>query len=308
MAVNVRLNRYNLGAGDFVTPGMQLHYVAEAKPDEPAVIRIHSDGSEERISWSELDKLTNQMAWMLMDKGVRPDSTVLVSYPNSIEHICANYAIWKTGACYMPVSCRTSAEELLELQTLLSPAAALTDIDVDEKVFKCGMDELREACSGYPEDMTPDVISNPNIINASGGSTGKPKLIRQKIPCGHSDGSLKSWFDVSGMDFDQIQLLAGPLFHGAPHIAAMNGLFTGGTLILPPSLCPDILVECVEKYKVQFIQTVPTLMHRIIKMAGLKKESFASLQALCHTGGVCSEWLKRAWLEILPPEKIYEIR
>lgn len=307
MAVNVRLNRYNLGAGDFVTPGMQLHYVAEAKPDEPAVIRIHSDGSEERISWSELDKLTNQMAWMLMDKGVRPDSTVLVSYPNSIEHICANYAIWKTGPCYMPVSCRTSAEELLELQTLLSPAAALTDIDVDEKVFKCGMDELREACSGYPEDMTPDVISNPNIINASGGSTGKPKLIRQKIPCGHSDGSLKSWFDVSGMDFDQIQLLAGPLFHGAPHIAAMNGLFTGGTLILPPSLCPDILVECVEKYKVQFIQTVPTLMHRIIKMAGLKKESFASLQALCHTGGVCSEWLKRAWLEILPPEKIYEM-
>ena len=45
---------------------MQLHYVAQAKPDEPAVIHVKDGGTEERISWSELDRLTSRMAWMLM--------------------------------------------------------------------------------------------------------------------------------------------------------------------------------------------------------------------------------------------------
>ena len=110
MSEGVRLNKYNLGESDFVTPGMQLHYVAQAKPDEPAVIHVKDGGTEERISWSELDRLTSRMAWMLMDHGVGPKSTVLCTYPNGIEHIAANLAIWKTGAAYMPTSHRTSPE------------------------------------------------------------------------------------------------------------------------------------------------------------------------------------------------------
>lgn len=104
MAETVRLNKYNRSSSDFVTPGMQLHYVAQVKPDETAAIVVHKDWQEERISWSELDKLSSRIAWMLMDKGVGQNSTVLVSYPNTIEHIAANFAIWKTGACYMPIS------------------------------------------------------------------------------------------------------------------------------------------------------------------------------------------------------------
>ena len=162
MAETVRLNKYNRSSSDFVTPGMQLHYVAQVKPDETAAIVVHKDWQEERISWSELDKLSSRIAWMLMDKGVGQNSTVLVSYPNTIEHIAANFAIWKTGACYMPISWRTPPEELLELQKLLCPSAALTDIDVTETMFKCGMSELAEACAGYPDEMPPDVISNHN--------------------------------------------------------------------------------------------------------------------------------------------------
>ena len=77
--------------------------------------------------------------------------------------------------------------------------------------------------------------------------------------------------------------------------------------MLPQSLCPDFLTECIEKYGIEFIQTVPTLMYRILKMPGLKKETFSRLEALCHTGGVCSEWLKRAWLKLISPEKLYEM-
>ncbi|MBP3539513.1 MAG: AMP-binding protein, partial [Oscillospiraceae bacterium] len=32
-----------------------------------------------------------------------------------------------------------------------------------------------------------------------------------------------------------------------------------------------------------------------------------SIEAFCHTGGVCSKDLKREWLEIIEPEKLYEL-
>ena len=174
----------------------------------------------------------------------------------------------------MPTSHRTSPEELLELQELLSPAAALTDIDGRREGLQVRHGRaprgllrlLRRGCR-------PTSSRTPNIINASGGTTGKPKLIKQNIPCGHSDGSIGSWFQVSGMAMDQTQLLAGALFHGAPHIAAMNGLFSGGTLVIPSTFCPEGLVECIEKYKVQFMQTVPTLMHRIIKTPASRRRA-----------------------------------
>ncbi|MFR6426258.1 MAG: hypothetical protein ACLUNO_12580 [Oscillospiraceae bacterium] len=42
-------------------------------------------------------------------------------------------------------------------------------------------------------------------------------------------------------------------------------------------------------------------------MPGFRKEDLASIEVLCHTGGVCSQDLKREWLEIIPPERLYEL-
>lgn len=52
---------------------------------------------------------------------------------------------------------------------------------------------------------------------------------------------------------------------------------------------------------------VPTLMQRISRMPGFRKEDLASIEVLCHTGGVCSQDLKREWLQIIPPERLYEM-
>ena len=52
---------------------------------------------------------------------------------------------------------------------------------------------------------------------------------------------------------------------------------------------------------------VPTLMQRIIRLPDFRKEDLASLKAMSHTGGICSRDLKLQWLEIIPPERLYEI-
>ncbi len=52
---------------------------------------------------------------------------------------------------------------------------------------------------------------------------------------------------------------------------------------------------------------VPTLMQRILRLPDFNPDDLESLEVFCHTGGVCSRDLKKKWIDILSPEKVYEI-
>ena len=136
--------------------------------------------------------------------------------------------------------------------------------------------ELRTLCAGCPADMPPDVLAIPNLANCSGGTTGKTKVIEQDMPAGESDEGLRTWFAVSGMRFEMRQLLAGPLFHGAPHSAAFNGLYCGNTLVMPAKLDAETIVRLIKKYHIEYVQMVPTLMQRIGPRPASRKKCRAS--------------------------------
>lgn len=300
-------NKFNRGQSDFVTAGMQLKYVSDCKPNDTAIIYIDKNDEPHEITWHQLHVQSNRLAWMLKRESIGPGTVVMVAWPNSIEHIIATFAIWKAGACYLPVSDKIACKELFEVSEMINASAAFTECDIPEVALTFNKLMMYDAMKGQPEEMPEDIMSNPNMISMSGGTSGKPKLIRQNMPSGISDEIFKMWFQMSGMDFEQKQLLVGPLFHGAPHTAAFNGLFSGNTLVIPRNLCPENIIKLVKKYRIEYIQIVPILLSRIVKQAGVKKEDFASIKALCHTSGYCSDWLKEKWMDLLSPEKIYEI-
>ena len=97
-------NKFNLGTSNFVTPGKQLEYVSECKPDSTAVICLDKEQNCSVITWHQLHVYSSQLAWYLIENEIGPGSIVLTMFPNSIEHIIAVFAIWKAGACYMPMS------------------------------------------------------------------------------------------------------------------------------------------------------------------------------------------------------------
>lgn len=300
-------NKYNIGRHNFVTPGKQLQYVAESKPDQTAIISIDKEERVSKITWNELHVCSNQLAWMLKEKGAQSGTVILDAFPNGIEHMIAALAIWKAGACYFPLSHKSSEKEIEEISSVVSPFGAFSDFHMPGAGFCIGNKEIYDVMKKYPKEMPPDMRADPNMITLSGGTSGKLKCIRQNIPSGMSDEILKTWFQISGMQFDQRQLLVGPMFHGAPHTAAFNGIFCGNTLVIPRNLCAENIVRMIKEYEIEFIQMVPTLMSRIAKLPDIKKEDFASITALCHTGGFCPVHLKRLWIDLLAPEKIYEI-
>ena len=300
-------NIFNTGTESFFTPGTQLASIARVKPDAPAVIYVSPENKESVMTWRELHELSNRIAWYLLGQGIGPGKSVLAALPNIPTHIALAFGIWKTGACYVPVSNRAPQRNLMEICACVSPALVITNRKKPDGYPGLSTAELRTLCAGCPADMPPDVLAIPNLANCSGGTTGKTKVIEQDMPAGESDEGLRTWFAVSGMRFEMRQLLAGPLFHGAPHSAAFNGLYCGNTLVMPAKLDAETIVRLIKKYRIEYVQMVPTLMQRISRMPGFRKEDLASIEVLCHTGGVCSQDLKREWLEIIPPERLYEM-
>ena len=298
-------NIFNTGTESFFTPGTQLASIARVKPDVPAVIYVSPENKESVMTWRELHELSNRIAWYLLDQGIGPGKSVLAALPNIPTHFALAFGIWKTGACYVPVSNRAPQRNLMEICSCVSPALVITNRKKPDGYPGLSTAELKTLCAGCPADLPPDVLAIPNLANCSGGTTGKTKVIEQDMPAGESDEGLRTWFAVSGMRFEMRQLLAGPLFHGAPHSAAFNGLYCGNTIVMPAKLDAETIVQLIKKYRIEYVQMVPTLMQRISRMPGFRKEDLASLEVLCHTGGVCSQDLKREWLQIIPPERLY---
>lgn len=259
------------------------------------------------MTWRALDELSSQIAWYLLDQGITSGKSVVVALPNIPTHIALAFGIWKAGACYVPVSDRLPRRNLLEICKCVSPSLVVTNRWKPSNYSSLSSSQLKELCQDYSCEMPPDILAVPNLANCSGGTSGKIKVILQNMPAGGSDEELESWFAMTGMTFEMRQLLAGPLFHGAPHSVAFNGLYCGNTLYMPSCFDQRAIVALIKKYQIEYVQLVPTLMQRIIKMPDFNPEDLSSLKVFCHTGGVCSADLKKEWFHILPPEKIYEI-
>lgn len=307
MSTTEHFNLFNPEDNGFFTPGKQLENIARVKPDEPALIYISPENKESVTTWRQLEVLSNRIAWYLIEQGIQPGKSVIAALPNIPTHIALAFGIWKAGGCYVPISSRVPQRNMAEICRCVAPSLVVTNRKKPEGYQSLSTAELRSLCENYPDTLPPDILAIPNLSNCSGGTTGKTKVIQQNTAAGESGPGLHRWFRYSGMAFEQRQLLAGPLFHGAPHTAAFNGLYSGNTLVMPSSFDAADIVRLIKKYQIEYVQMVPTLMQRIIKLPDFHKEDLASLKAMSHTGGICSRDLKLQWLEIIPAERLYEI-
>lgn len=307
MSMTEHFNYFNKAEESFFTPGKQLANIARVKPDAPAIIYISPENREVVMTWRALELLSNRIARYFIGQGIKPGKSVIVALPNIPTHIAIAFGIWKAGGCYVPVSSRVPQKNMLDICECISPSLVITNRWKPTGYKSLNSNEVKAFSENYSGKMPPDILAVPNLANCSGGTTGKTKVIEQLMPAGDTDEGLKHWFTISGMGFEMRQLLAGPLFHGAPHTAAFEGLYCGNTLIMPSCLDAAPIVALIKKYEIEFVQMVPTLMQRIIQLPDFNPDDLKSLKALCHTGGICSADLKRAWLSVLPPERIYEM-
>jgi bile acid-coenzyme A ligase len=220
--------------------------------------------------------------------------------PNGVEYYVACAAIWKLGATPAPVSAALPTIELAALVELADPPL-LVGVDLPGRPsVPAGFD-----ASGYDDGALPDRWAATWKAPTSGGSTGRPKLILSGTPA-LVDPTVAA---VPYMPRDGVQLVPGPLYHNGPFIYSMRGLLGGQSLVVMERFDAERALALVEQHRVTWMLLVPTMMQRIWRLPDAVRTSYdvSSIESVLHLGAPCPEWLKRAWIDWLGPDRVVEV-
>jgi bile acid-coenzyme A ligase len=233
---------------------------------------------------------------------VRQSDYVTIVLPNSIEFLQAAIAAWKLGAVPQPLP--TSLPDV-ELEGLLAlrPRALLVGRSDPRG-------EIPSVAAGFTPDPAlsdaplPEAVSPVWKAMASGGSTGRPKLIEAG-----SDSRYDAAFFGAGLGVTEgdTTLVSVPMSHNTGMLGATVGLLLGH-LVVMPRFDPAEFLRLITEHRVNFLATVPTIMHRLLPVYRANPDAYdlSSIKRFWHVGAPCPPTVKEAWIEILGPDRLWE--
>jgi bile acid-coenzyme A ligase len=278
--------------------GMLLSAWAAVQPDAMAM----AIGGQV-YSFAQMDAAANRLARHLLEAGMTAGEKAVVSMPNRAELIQAIFALWKIGAVPAVISYRLSAQEFGEIVDLAGPFCVIGD-DSTHATGRRFINAGQPLPAGISAAPLPPAVSTPGKILASGGSTGRPKLIIDPIA--------SVWGRDKAVPYRPpgVTLLnAGPIYHTAPFAFCAVGMAEGSHIVCMEKFDPADWLAQVERYRPSLVCVVPTMMSRIAKLPPdvLAKADLSSIKLLLHVAAACPAEIKRWWIDRLGPEKIYEV-
>ena len=295
--------------------GVQISALASLAPDEPAVT---CDGRT--LTRGELDRSTNRLARAYAARGVGVGDYVTMVLPNSIEWIQAAVACWKLGAVPQPLSARLPDAELAGLLEL-RPPTLLVGREGDRLLGAVGRSgsptewpshpEITSVPAGFTPDpefsdeALPEAVSPVWKAMGSGGSTGRPKLIESG---GDSRIPAAIGYPLGAQEGDTT-LVPVPLSHNTGFTTATIALLMRHHLVLMSRFEPEKFLRLIGDHGVTFLTTVPTIMQRALPVYHDDPDAYdlSSLRRFWHLGAPCPPAIKQAWIDLLGPEKVWEL-
>jgi bile acid-coenzyme A ligase len=277
--------------------GRAFAWHAERDPERVAV--RHDDDA---ISYAALDRRANRLARAFAARGVAAGSLVTLALPNSIEFFAACLATWRLGATPQPVSSRLPERERRAIVELAQPALVVGAPAGEEHAFP-SVPLGFEPDTDVPDAPLPDSVAREVRCMTSGGSTGRPKLIVDLVAATCDPEAAEN-----GMRAGGTTLVPGPLYHAGPFMTSWQQLLCGGTVVLMTRFDAESALALIERHRVEWVLFVPTMMQRIWRLPEAVRNRFdlSSLRRVMSTGAPSPEWMKRAWIEWIGPEKIFE--
>ncbi|MET9360245.1 amino acid adenylation domain-containing protein [Streptomyces sp. NPDC006632] len=245
------LGDWSGAAGAKVASGELTTKIFEARAARTPRKTAVSLGSEE-VSYADLNGRANQLARLLVERGIGPEQTVAVMLPRSPEVIVAALAVLKTGAAYLPVDSAYPVDRISYMLADARPTAVLTDEPTRQRL-----------------DSVPELASEPLVLDAPGtvarltalaaadltdadrtgplrpehpayviytsGSTGRPK----GVVVAHTGllSMVDSLVERFGLDDETRVLQFASFSFDASVWEIMLALLTGGTLVIADEEC-----------------------------------------------------------------------
>ncbi|GGM64622.1 class I adenylate-forming enzyme family protein [Dactylosporangium sucinum] len=274
--------------------GAALRLQAQRDPGRPAVTVgdvVHSR--------AHLDSWVDRLAAGLRALGVGPGDIVAFTGRNHAGLLACSFGIWRVGATPLPIPWHRSAGDMAALLRLVEPCLT---VDLPGPVVWPGrrttlgeLAALAAAAGGAVGDVVPPRLR----VGTSGGSTGTPKAIVIDVPAElDPDAS-----PAPGMTPGGTQVMPLNLTDGAGFVMSALALATGCHVVLMPRFDARECVRLVETHRADWMAATQPVLLAIEKLGAEVGDRLAGL-TVCHLQGGVGDWLKRAWIDRLGPDRL----
>ncbi|WP_234334367.1 AMP-binding protein [Streptomyces sp. NRRL B-1347] len=289
-------------------------------PERVAVVDV--DGAT--MTYGELERRAHRLTRALARLGVRAGECVAAMLPNSRAFFELRLATGQSGLYFTPFSHHFTvpeAEHVLVdsgarvvvvdagLLDVAGPALDAAGVPPERRIVWGG---VAPGWVAYEELLAAEPATPPAERRAGGvmlytsGTTGRPKAVRRQLsaaPPGPSPYELDFMTRCGVGPGPFTQLCAAPLYHAAPGLFANMALQLGHTVVLAERPCTEDWLRLVDRHGVDFLFTVPTVLHRLLRLPAAVRESYdtSSLRAVVHGAAPCPEDVKRRAIDWFGP-------
>ena len=276
----------------------------------------------ESLSYAELNRRANGLAYSLREIGVKADERVGVCAERGIEMVVALYAVLKAGGAYVPLDPDYPEERLQYMLKDSRPIAVLTQGHLLDRIKAASaasgqeqpvidlqataLPRQRQATTNLEAAQAGLTPGHLAYVIYTSGSTGTPKgamiehtsivnrliWMQNAYPLNAEDAVLQKTpfsFDVSVWEF------FWPLLTGARLVVARPGGHKD----------PRYLCETIAKNQITTLHFVPSMLQAFLEYADAG--SCSSIKNIICSGEALSPVVARRCRELLPAAKLHNL-
>ncbi|HEY4928928.1 MAG TPA: AMP-binding protein [Acidimicrobiales bacterium] len=251
----------------------------------------------EVLTAADAEECQTRAAGALLAAGCREGDRVAFCLPSSAALLCAVLGALRVGI--VPV--------LLNATLTVAERDLLVD-DADPTLTVLDGDALDRLNIGPPATLAPFPRSRP--MHYTSGTTGRPKGVWSGL---WDDATAAAAFgdeaDLWGFGPDDVHLVCSPMYHSVSVRFAGGTLLRGGTCVILDHFDAD-RASCALAGDYGVVPTTtflaPSALARLLALSGSGPDRFCDLRLLVHAGSPCPPALKRAALDVVGPDVLWE--
>jgi long-chain acyl-CoA synthetase len=278
-----------------------LYELAAMHPKKVAFIKDKEIWTYDRLA-AEVD----QLAYGLVQRGLRKGDRVALHMANLPEFVVAYHACFRTGVIAAPLNIRLKTAELIPLLQRLKPtlyigqAALYNQIaSIDSSILAAnsrfvvdgpvndrrvqGWTSLFADVNSQPIKGTLDADAAAVLLSTS-GTTGRPKFVIHTLATLLKIAESYEHLDLDG---DQVSALAMPMVHASGLFTMLAFVRFGVPFVLCERFDPDALLDAIEGHRCTWLPGLPFMFTTLLERQRAHPRNIDSLRTCLSAGDVC---------------------
>lgn len=266
---------------------------ANRLPHKEAII----DG-DKRITYQELELITNRFANYLLASGFKKGDTVATICANSWQFIVAIFGIQKAGLICVPINPMVSINEKNHILSEVKAKLVICDkefLHEKESILKLcpkvlvtreendRLEDRFESTLNYGDSSVPNAhIEDRDTaqIMYTSGTTG----VSKGVVISHLSVYISSLANIIevGIKQDEVGTVMLPIFHCAQHTVVVSFLHLGATLVVIRAFEPTTLLATIRNERVTWMLALPMMYRALLAIPTRTKSDTKSLRSCVY--------------------------